>query len=332
MLFIMSTPYEILGIDKSASDQDIKRAYRSLSLKYHPDRNSSAEAAHKMREINEAYDVLGDAQKRTQFDMQSEGLRRGGGFPFRPPGEMDTNNPLDIFQMFFPGMFQASGGAGGPEMTFFHMDPFLHGGGGGGGGIHMDHNFPTGGPPFMSSGGMSRPPPIQRQLTLTLEQAYVGCTLPLEIERWIMHGLVKVKEMETVYVDIPAGIDDSEMITLVDKGNVFHDHCKGVVKVNIHVDNTTPFRRQGLNLIYSKTLSLKEALCGFSFELKHLNGKTLAMNNTQNVTLIKPHLQKMVPGLGMTRDKNVGSLIIEFDVKFPDTLTPEQIEALRQVL
>lgn len=324
MLFIMSTPYEILGIDKSASDQDIKRAYRSLSLKYHPDRNSSAEAANKMREINEAYDVLGDAQKRTQFDMQSEGLRRGGGgFPFRPPGEMDTNNPLDVFQMLFPGMFHA----GGPEMTFFHMDPFH------GGGIHMDHSVP----PFMSSsssssGGMSRPPPIQRHLTLTLEQAYVGCTLPLEIERWIMHGLVKVKEIETVYVDIPAGIDESEMITLVDKGNVFHDHCKGVVKVNIHVENTTPFRRQGLNLIYSKTLSLKEALCGFSFELKHLNGKTLAMNNTQNVTLIKPHLQKMVPGLGMTRDKNVGTLIIEFDVQFPDTLTPEQIVALRQVL
>lgn len=311
------TLYEILGVDKTASDQDVKRAYRALSLKYHPDRNSSAEAASKMREINEAYDVLGDAQKRRQYDMtQSTTMRMPPGFPFRGgPGvvemDLDPSSMVDVFQMLFPGMFQTAGGVG-PEMAFFHMDPMMMGGGGG-------HS-------------MMKPPPIQQHLTVTLEQAYVGCTLPIEIERWIMHGHVKVKEIETVYVDIPAGIDESEIITLVDKGNVLYDNCKGVVKVNMHVDNTTAFRRQGLNLIYCKTLTLKEALCGFSFDLKHLNGKTLSMNNTQNVTLIKPQLQKVVPGYGMMREKNVGSLIIEFDVQFPDALTPEQVATLRNIL
>lgn len=321
MVFIMSSPYEILGVDKSSSDQDVKRAYRALSLKYHPDRNSSAEAASKMREINEAYDVLGDAQKRRQYDMQSTPMRMPQGFPFRGAGpgvvemDVDASSMGDVFQMLFPGMFQA----GGPEMKFFHMDPMMH---------------PGGGLQFMQqqAAAASKPPPIQQNLTVTLEQAYVGCTLPIEIERWIMHGHVKVKEIETVYVDIPAGIDDCEMITLVDKGNVLHDSCKGVVKLNIHLDNTTSFRRQGLNLIYCKTLTLKEALCGFSFELRHLNGKTLSMNNTQHVTLIKPQMQKVIPAFGMTRDKNVGSLIIEFDVQFPDALTPEQVESLRNVL
>jgi DnaJ-class molecular chaperone len=310
----MSSPYETLGVDPSASDQDVKRAYRALSLKYHPDRNASPEAANKMREINEAYDVLGDSQKRRQFDMQR---RMPSSFPFPrgvPPGmvEVDLNGAGagDIFQMLFPGMFQ-----GGPEMAFFHMDPH--------GGFMQQQPSPQ---------SMMRPPAIQQHLTLTLEQAYVGCTLPIEVERWIMHGHVKVKEVETIYVDIPAGIDESEILTLVDKGNVLHDTCKGVVKVNIHVDNTTAFRRQGLDLIFCKTLTLKEALCGFSFEVKHLNGKTLAMNNTQNVTLIRPNFQKVVAGYGMTRDKNVGSLIIEFDVQFPDALTPEQVATLRDIL
>ena len=311
------TPYEILGVDKTALDPDVKRAYRTLSLKYHPDRNKSAEGASKMREINEAYDVLGDAQKRRQYDMQSSTMRMPHGFRGQGPVEMDldASSMNDVFQMLFPGMFKT---AGGPEMTFFHMDPMM-----GGGGMQFMQQH---------AAALSKPPPIQQHLTVTLEQAYVGCTLPIEIERWVMHGHVKVKEIETVYVDIPAGIDESEMITLVDKGHVLHDSCKGVVKVNMHVDNTTAFRRQGLNLIYCKTLTLKEALCGFSFELKHLNGKTLSMNNTQNVTLIKPQLQKVIPGYGMSRDKNVGSLIIEFEVQFPDTLTPEQVATLRDIL
>ena len=327
----MTTPYDILGVDKSASDQDVKRAYRALSLKYHPDRNSTAEGASKMREINEAYDVLGDAQKRRQYDMQQQQQHHhlGRSFPFRSSSssssggvgivemDLDASSMGDVFQMLFPGMMfpgamgMGGGGIGVPEMSFFHMDPRT-----------------TAGNPFATR----PPPPIQHSLTVTLEQAYVGCTLPIEIERWIMHGNLKVQEMETVYVDIPPGMDDSEMITLADKGNVLHDSCKGVVKVIIHVNNTTAFRRQGLNLIYCKTLTLKEALCGFSFELKHLNGKTLAMNNTQNVTLIKPRFQKVVPGYGMMRDKNVGSLVIEFDVQFPDTLTPEQVATLRDVL
>ena len=344
----MSSPYDVLGIDKSASNEEVKRAYRALQLKFHPDRNPSPDAATKSQEINDAYAILSDPQKRRQFDMQQQHHHHFARFPFAhgfPPGqaaaggfptpfgvevEIDgTSSPLDIFQMLF------GGGIPGGGVMFHDM-------GGGGGGMGPEIMFQHGGPPpasfFMHQANKQQqhqqhrpPPPIQETLTVTLEQAYTGCTLPLEIERWVLHqGHIKVKELETVYVDIPAGIDESEILTLVDKGNVLHDECKGAVKLTIHVDNTTTFRRQGMDLIFVKTLSLKEALCGFSFELKHLNGKTLAMNNKQ--TVVKPHFRKTVPGFGMMRDAKVGSLIIEFDVQFPDVLTTEQIETLQTIL
>ena len=62
--------YDILGVSKTASDAEIKKAFRSLSLKYHPDRNSTPEAAEKIREINQAYEILGDSAKRKQYDME----------------------------------------------------------------------------------------------------------------------------------------------------------------------------------------------------------------------------------------------------------------------
>lgn len=168
-------------------------------------------------------------------------------------------------------------------------------------------------------------------LTISLEQAYHGCTMPLEIERWIMgDDDVKMMEIETVYIDIPAGIDDSEILFLADKGHVLHEEVKGHVKIKVSIDNTTAFRRHGLDLLYKKTLTLKEALCGFSFEVKHLSGKVLSMNNSQ--TLIRPHFRKVVAGLGITREKNVGALILEFDVEFPESLTPEQVAVLRETL
>jgi DnaJ-class molecular chaperone len=287
-----SSPYDVLGVDKSASEQEIKRAYRALTLKYHPDRNSSDEAASKIREINDAYAILSDPNKRRQLAQQQQ---------FRGGMEMDMESPMDIFQMLFA--------AGGPGMMFHGPELFVD-------------------PRFMQQ--QQRPPPLQQQLTLTLEQAYTGCTLPIEVERWVMHGHIKVQEIETIYVTIPPGIDESEILTLPDKGNVLHDQNKGAVKISIRVENDTAFRRQGLDLVYTKTLTLKEALCGFHFELKHINGKTLAMKNAQ--TLIKPHFRKTVPNMGMTREQTTGALIIEFDVKFPDALTLEQISALNDIL
>jgi DnaJ family protein A protein 2 len=141
-----------------------------------------------------------------------------------------------------------------------------------------------------------------------------------------MIGELKVQEEETLYINVPAGIDDNEIIMLKDQGHTVNENCRGDIKMVIQVKNETVFKRQGLDLIIKKTISLKEALCGFSFEIHHINGKTLNLNNKTNPTIVKPNYKKTVAGLGMNRDGTYGNLIIEFDVVFPDSLTADQIK------
>jgi len=110
------------------------------------------------------------------------------------------------------------------------------------------------------------------------------------------------------------------------------NRIKGDIKIFIHVTNENDFIRQGLDLIVKRKITLKESLCGFKFEIKHLNGKILAFNNHTNVTVIKPGYKKVVPNLGINKDGNSGNLIIDFDVVFPDVLGDDQIQKLTEIL
>ena len=266
--------YDTLGVSQKSTDAEIKKAYRALSLKYHPDRNQSPDAATKIREINDAYETLSDSAKRRQYDMELSigaggfpfppGMGMGmGGMPFAHMASMDEMNDINgLFQMLFGG----AGGGRGPEIHVFHgSEGFPQGG------------FPQG---FRQRGINQKPPPILRQVQITLEQAFSGYTLPVEIERWTIVGDLKVQEEETIYITVPPGIDDNEVIIVKDKGNVANEMSKGDVKINIQVVNNTVFKRHGLDLIFRKGISLKESLCGFSFEIHHLNGKQLNLNNS----------------------------------------------------
>lgn len=332
--------YDTLGVSTTASELEIKKAYRALSLKYHPDRNPSEDAATKIREINDAYEVLSDSAKRRHYDMERQMGSIGGGvggFPFGfhggpgVPGPFmhmssmddDMGNVNDIFTALFgsnfggiPGGFHRMGGGGMPEIRIFHQ----------GGG----HGHPFGHGPIFRH--LQRPDPIVIITRLSLEQAYVGCTIPVEVGRWTMVGDTKIQEEETLYVTIPPGIDDNEIILLKEKGNALADDCKGDVKLTIQVENTTPFRRSGLDLLFRKSISLKEALCGFAFEIAHINGKLLSLNNQSHPTIVRPNYRKIVPELGMIRDGRTGSLVIEFDVEFPEALTVDQVNTLKECL
>jgi len=122
------------------------------------------------------------------------------------------------------------------------------------------------------------------------------------------------------------------MMILRGEGNSISDDNVGDVKIVFSIKNDSVFTRQGQDLIYTKHLSLKESLCGFSFEIRHLNGKTLNMTNSSNVAVIKPNFKKIVPGLGFFKNGQTGNLIIELLVDFPDSLTKEQMESLREIL
>jgi DnaJ-class molecular chaperone len=324
--------YEVLGVSNKSSDAEIKKAYRNLSLKYHPDRNSSKDAEDKIRQINEAYETLSDPSKRKMYDMEKNNpfLRdMGFGMPFTRMDSMneEMGDVGDLFQMLFGGgmpggMGGMPGGMGGMPGVRMNMGPEIR--------VFHGQGFPGQGFPFQQR--IQKPEPIVEHVQLTLEQAYRGCTIPVEIDRWNMIGELKVQEEETMYINIPAGIDDNEIILLKDQGHTVHDKCRGDIKIIIQVKNETIFKRQGLELILKKTISLKEALCGFSFEIHHINGKTLNLNNKTNPTIVKPNYKKTVPGLGMNREGTYGNLVIEFDVLFPDSLSSDQIKNIADII
>jgi DnaJ-class molecular chaperone len=299
-----SCPYEVLGVSRDATEETIKKAYRKLSLQYHPDRNASPEASSKFQAINEANEILSDPQKRKMYDMGG-----GMGMGMMPPGFAEFNDMSDLFSTIF------GGGGGGFGIRMGGMPPGFPGGGGGG---------------FFQQ--MQKPPPIIRNLTLTLEQAYLGGSFPIEITKWNISNNVKTEETLTIYVDIPRGIDDNEMMIMRDVGNSINDTVKGDIKIPIQIAPNPEFQRSGLDLIYKKTVSLKEALCGFTFDVRHINRKTIAFKNNTGATIIKPGFRKIIPEMGMRRDNHVGNLIIAFEVEFPTQLTETQIKLFEENL
>lgn len=303
--------YSILGINRSTNADDIKKSYRKMSLKHHPDRpNGNAEL---FKKINEAYDVLGDPQKKRNYDMTGN----SGGNPFMGGGGMPPGMN-DLFSSIFSGGFQGMQGGGMPP----GMAEAMHGG------MPNVRIFRNGRPVFTER---QKPPVINKKINITLKEAFDGINYPIEIERWIMTNNLKVFEKEKIYVEVPKGIDSGEILQIPNKGNVINDTNKGDIKIFVTVENDTVFIRSGLNLVYNKTISLKEALTGFKFDFKYLNDKTFAINNDEK-NIIRPNYQKEIRGMGMERKGIKGNLIIKFHISFPDKLTDEQIKGLVDLL
>jgi len=283
--------YKVLDIEKDAAQEQIKKAYRKLTMLHHPDRPGGNEE--KFKEINKAYEVLSNPEKKKEYDN-----------PFGNDGQVPFGS--DIFKMFFNGMPQ--------NMNF---QP----------GNLSEFNVFTNNSKFMM-----KPTPIIKSIKISLSQAFTGVNYPIEIERWIhQQNNTKFTEKEKVYITIPPGIDDNEIIIMKEKGNIIQDKFRGDLKCFIKINNDTCFKRNGLNLIYTKEITLKEALCGFSFNIEHIDGKKYTINNT-NGKIINPDFKKQIPNMGMTRNSSNGSLIIEFKINFPLSLTHENIKKLETIL
>lgn len=312
----MPTHYEMLELDKNASEHDIKKSYRKLSLQYHPDRNGGdASSTEKYKKINEAHEILSDPNKREQYNMELQfggggSHMSGGGGGFHMGGDMG-----DIFNMMFNGGM-GGGGGGGPGIRIFHSS------GGFPGHPGMENFFQQ----------MNKPPPIVKNVSITLEQAYTGATVVVDIEKQFSIGGNKSIKHEKMNIQIPKGIEENEVMILREHGHEINENMKGDIKIIIEIQKNKIFKRHGMDLIYDKQLTLKESLCGFSFEIAHLNGKVLNMNNLANNHIIKPNYKKVVPGLGMVKNGQTGNLIIEMSIEFPDSLTKEQTEILRNTL
>ena len=296
--------YTILGVDEKSTKDEIKKAYRSLQMKYHPDRNQGdQECIHMTQKINEAYETLSDEQTRREYDvmknnpfmkMSSHGNFHNMNVPFN-----------DIFNMMFSGGLNNI-----PNNSNVHI---FHGG---------NVNFQN---------AMNKPVPIIKSLQINMAQIFTGASLPVEIERYTIENNTKVFETETIYVDIPAGIDNNEIIILRDKGNIISENCKGDIKIIILVQNNTAFKRSGLDLILDKKITLKEALCGFTFNLDYINGKNYTLNNNKG-SIVPPEYKKIYSEMGLKRGEHKGNMIIHFHIEFPEKLTNEQIDKLSDIL
>ena len=292
--------YEILEVNEKSSIEEIKKAYRRLSIMYHPDKNkNNPEATAKFLKISEAYEILGDIDKKREYDMMRNN-------PFMKMMNNNTNVE-DFFSNLFGGM-----------QPFGMFNPHEAN-------IHIFRN----GVPINSQ-SFSKPIPIIKNLSVPIDKLFTGTTIPIDIERWIIQDGNKVFENETIYVTIPKGIDDGEIIILREKGNMLREDCKGDVKIIIKMINDTELKRSGLDIIYEKTISVKEALCGFSFELKYITGKTYTINNNSG-NIISHGYRKVISNMGFSREQHVGNLIIIFNVKFPEMITKEVMEQLKSL-
>lgn len=287
--------YEILEVDENATSDEIKRSYRRLSMIHHPDKNNnSKESIEKFQEISGAYDVLSDENERRMYNNQKNGING--------MNEMNMNfNDVNLNELF-SGLFQ--------------MGPMGHMG------------MPPGIRVFYGNRTLFKPPPIIKNIVIPFEQILHDIKVPIEIVRTINDGNIQLNETEIFYIDIPKGIDEGEILVIKDKGNIINN-TKGDVKLFIKIENSTKFRRVGLDLIYEHTITLKESLCGFSFKLEYLNGKTYTIINTTN--LIEPNYKKIIPNMGVTRENIVGNLVILFNIKFPESLSQEVIDKLNAI-
>lgn len=289
--------YEILELNNNASQEDIKKAYRKLSLLHHPDKNgNSIVSINKIQNINEAYEVLSNPERKMMYDNELNGM----GFP--------QEIPVD-FQNIFSSIFQMNDL--GSDMHTFRI--FCNGNGG----PSMHH--------------IIRPPSIIKTIVIQFEKVLMDLKIPVEINRFIQEQNERMQEMETIYIDIPKGIDDGEILLIKEKGNVINNF-RGDIKIFIKIQNNTEFKRAGLDLIYEKTISLKESLCGFSFELKYLNGRTYTITNANKVgNVISPNYKKIIPNMGLERDGHIGNLVIIFNVSFPEQLSESVLEELKKI-
>jgi curved DNA-binding protein len=302
--------YEALGVGRSASEGEIKSAYRKLARQYHPDRNPGDKAAaERFKEIQQAYDVLSDKKKREQYDQFGPGfenMRAGSAGPGGPggpggfhwsagPGEYQNVDP-EMFQSIFEQMM--GGGAGGFPGGFTASSPGRKGKKGG-------RRSPFSAPP---------PQDVEQEIEVDFMTAAKGGTI----------DLVRQVDDNRVSVSIPAGIGEGKKLRL--RGQGAHG---GDLYVTVRIRPHKFFRREGQNIILDVPLTVAEAALGAKVDVPTLAG---------TVTITVPpgtssHQRLRIRGMGLPSGSEKGDQFCEIKIvlpKHPDDRSNKLLEEFAQ--
>jgi len=248
--------YKILEVPRTASQEEMKKAYRKLAMKFHPDRNKGEKGAEaKFKGINEAYAVLSNAEKRKQYDL------------FGAEGFQKRYTQEDIFRDFdFSGIFREFGFGGGTQNVFSQM--FGGSGRGYSGARGSSHDSPFGG--FEARGRDTKGQDLIYELPLTLEETFSATNKVISYQT--------SGKQETVSVKIPPGISTGKKLRLPGKGQPDpHGGPNGDLYVQIKILDHPLFKREGDDLLLTQEIRLTEAIEGAEVEVSTIDKKTLRL-------------------------------------------------------
>ncbi|KDP42967.1 hypothetical protein JCGZ_23909 [Jatropha curcas] len=344
--------YEILGVSKNASQDDLKKAYKKAAIKNHPDKGGDPE---KFKELAQAYEVLSDPEKREIYDQYGEdALKEGMG------GGGGGHSPFDIFESFFGGSPFGGGGSSrgrrqrrGEDVVHplkVSLEDLYLGttkklslsrnvicskcnGKGSKSGASMKC-------PGCQGTGMKvsirqlGPSMIQQMQHACNECKGTGEAISDKDRCSQCKGEKVVPEKKVLEVIVEKGMQHGQKITFPGEADEAPDTITGDIVFVLQQKEHPKFKRKGDDLIVEHNLSLTESLCGFQFVLTHLDGRQLLIKSNPG-EVVKPDSFKAINDEGMPmyqRPFMKGRLYIHFNVEFPDSLTLDQVKALEAIL
>lgn len=288
--------YKILGVERKASEDEIRKAYRELAKKHHPDRNpDNKQAEERFKEINEAYQVLSDPEKRKVYDRlgsdYSNWQRRGA------PGDFNWGD-------------YGGGYPGGVNINMEDLEDILRGGGGGGGMGGFSDFFRTIFGRDAETATRARPQTYQQPLDITLDEAYRGAMRVIQ------------NDSNQKQVRIPAGVRTGSKVRVAGAGPNGSD-----LYLIVNVSEDSRFERRGNDLHTTATVNVFTAILGGEAEVETLDGK-IKLNIPAGT---QPEQVFRLAGRGMPHVKDVnqkGDLYVKLKVQIPKYLSSKQRELL----